>query len=88
MIYKPCLRCCWLVRWLDKDGCGVVGTTTWPRPVQRVTRPPGGGGDLLIAELLPSIAHSVVLNVPICADVAFIHIIYVHYILPIEYNID
>ena len=57
----------------------MVGTTTWPRPVQRVTRPPGGGGDLLIAELLPSIAHCVVLTVSICADAWLLYILlYVH----------
>ena len=39
--------------------------------MQGVARLAGGGGDLLIAELLPSIAHSVVLTVSICADVAF-----------------
>ena len=56
--------------------------------MQLVARLAGGGGDLLIAELLPSIAHSVVLTV--CADVAFnyymdiLKVTYLTYILTIE----
>ena len=58
--------------------------------MQLVARLAGGGGDLLIAELLPSIAQSVVLTVSICADVAFnyhmdiLKVTYLTYILTIE----